>query len=99
MHIKHARSLYILILCMVGVVGTSMTMSLLSGCRPAQATPTASLVPTVQPQTPTPTQTTQPTPENRSLFRTYAYGELLPDMRVPIQRNAGNTWKRGASFL
>ncbi|MBN1581553.1 MAG: DUF3160 domain-containing protein, partial [Anaerolineae bacterium] len=87
MCIKTLRSFYILVLCIAGVIGASLMASLLSGCSPGRVTPTASITPTVQSRTPTPTQVATPTLESGALFHTYAYGELLPDMRVPVQRS------------
>ena len=60
----------------------------LAGCQFAPATPTAGITPTPRGATPTPTLLPTSTPEERSPFQTYAHGELLPDMRVPIQRSA-----------
>jgi len=55
------------------------------GCRPPLATPTAAPTPTPRVRTPTATATPRAAVP---LFQTYAYGELLPDMRVPLQRSA-----------
>ncbi len=51
--------------------------------------PTTAPIVTPTPGAPTPTSSPTPTlpPEAEELYRTYAYGELLPDMRVPIQRS------------
>lgn len=58
----------------------------LSACQSGTANPTPAATPTTG-ATPTPSPTAT-LPSAQPLFLTYAHGEILPDMRVPIQRNA-----------
>ena len=59
---------------------------LLTACQLGSPTP----APTSTPDAPTPTPTVVPTlsPAEQGLYPTYAGGELLPHMRVPLQRSA-----------
>ncbi len=59
-----------------------------AGCRPTTATPTRAATATPQ-QTLTPTIQATLTPSTQPVFRTFALGQVLPDMRVPAQRGAG----------
>lgn len=59
----------------------------LMSCQPEPENPVSSVTPTARQRTPTPAQMPTLAPAERQIFRTYAQGELLPDMRVPIQRS------------
>jgi hypothetical protein len=59
----------------------------LANCQNAPATPTRAPTPSLSFNTPTPTLTPTLAPALQQPFQTYAYGELLPDMRVPVQRS------------
>ena len=65
-----------------------LLLLLLVGCQAQTATSTPLLTPTVMQHTPTPTAPLMLTPQDQPLFQTFAQGELLPDMRVPIQRSS-----------
>jgi hypothetical protein len=58
------------------------------GCLSRPVTPTVLPTNTSPVQTPTATVTPTLSSTQTPLFQTYAYGEILPDMRVPIQRGA-----------
>ncbi len=73
-----------LLVCLAGVI---LSAALLTGCQPGMQTPTPTTTPTALAQTPTPRPPATPTPAEQPLFHTYAYGELLPDMRTPRQRS------------
>lgn len=60
---------------------------LLVGCYWRQPTSTPAPTATRQPATPTPTATPTQTRAEMGPFGTYAHGELLPDMRIPLQHN------------
>jgi hypothetical protein len=75
----HAAPVFLLALVLVFV---------LVGCRTKATTPAPVLTPTAVRHTPTPTATAITGRIERQPFRTYAHGEFLPDMRVPIQRSA-----------
>ena len=59
----------------------------LAACELWSQTPTAVWTPTAGIQTPTPSATPTRPPVEQELYRDYARGEMLPDMRVPIQRS------------
>ena len=63
-----------------------LALVLFSACQPSTADLTPDATPTAG-STPTPSPTAT-LPSAQSLFLTYAHGEIMPDMRVPIQRNA-----------
>jgi hypothetical protein len=70
------------------VVVTAALLLFLAACGSATSTPTPAVTPTTGVATPTPQPTSTLSAAESALFQTYAHGELLPDMRVPIQRNA-----------
>jgi hypothetical protein len=71
------------------LVGLSCLLLLsLTACGLWSLTPTAAVTPTAVSQTPTPTATPTRPPEEIKLFRDYAWGDILPDMQVPIERSA-----------
>lgn len=59
-----------------------------TACAPSSPTPEQTALPTLQ-QTSTPTAVATPTLGSQPLFRTYALGQIMPDMRVPTQRGTG----------
>ncbi len=64
----------------------SLTL-LMGGCRFPGRSPTPLPTPT-PPSLPLPTVTATPRAPERTAFHTFAHGELLPDMRIPLRRSA-----------
>ena len=81
---NRSPTLRVLVLFYAVVTG----LLVLASCRPGRTTPTT--IPTCTPgaHTPTPTSTLGLGLAKQELFQTYARGELLPDMRAPIERSA-----------
>jgi hypothetical protein len=59
----------------------------LTACELWLQTPTVAVTPTAV-QSPTPTATSTRSPQPVQLFHDYARGDILPDMRVPLERSA-----------
>ncbi len=64
-----------------------LLLALLTACELWSQTPTAVWTPTAGLRTPTPSATPTRPPVEQELYRDYARGEIMPDMRVPIQRS------------
>ena len=64
-----------------------LLLASLTACELWSHTPTAVLTPTAGLRTPTPTATPTRPPVEQELYRDYARGDALPDMRVPVQRS------------
>jgi hypothetical protein len=60
----------------------------IAGCQLGPTTPVPSPTAITKAYTPTPTLTPVPSATEQAWFQTYAHGEILPDMRVPIRRSA-----------
>lgn len=67
-------------------LGAILVVLLVCACQVGSPTPTPVVTLTAGVTTPLPTPTTALPPADTKLYRTYAHGELLPDMRVPILR-------------
>lgn len=59
----------------------------LTACELWSGTPTPAWTPTAGLETPTPSATPTRPPVEQQLYRDYARGEIMPDMRVPVQRS------------
>ncbi len=77
----HKRKKFLIVLFFL-----SVPLCAVIACQPASLTPLA-LTPT-PPQTSTPTPSATPVPVQQPIFQTFAFGQVLPDMRVPIQRGS-----------
>jgi hypothetical protein len=71
----------------IGVLVISIAAISVTGCLSMTSTPTPIVTPTREQATPTLPPTPTLPSAKAAQFQTYAHGELLPDMRVPIQRN------------
>jgi hypothetical protein len=73
-----------LVVCVLIVAVTTISVT---GCLSGLPTTTPIVTPTRGRATPTALPTSTLAPVESAMFQTYAHGELLPDMRIPIQRN------------